>query len=71
MPPDIATRLRLLNTQIAELIVALRREPGEVEYRLALVVSTLDNTSVPEFRGLTHVLERVRERMVHFAASLR
>jgi len=71
MPPDIATRLRLLNTQIAGLMVALRREPGEVAYRLELVVSTLDNTSFPDFRVLTHVLERVRERMVQFAASLR
>ncbi|HEX6323182.1 MAG TPA: hypothetical protein VFZ36_05600 [Vicinamibacterales bacterium] len=71
MPPDIATRLRLLNSQIAALMTAWLYEPGEVRRRLALVTATLANTSFPEFRALTHVLERVRERMVQFAGSLR
>ena len=70
-PPDIATRLTLLNRQIADLHTAFDQGHSDVAYRLSLAVATVNNTTFDEKNELAHVMERVRERLARFAEFLR
>lgn len=66
-PPDMATRLRLLNRQIADLHRAYVAGEGEAARRLSLAIATVNNTTFAEQGELAHVIERVRERLARFA----
>lgn len=70
-PSDIATRLRLLNRQIAELHASYAEGDSDVQYRLSLAVATVNNTAYEGHTELAHVIERVRERLARFADFLR
>lgn len=69
--PDVATRLRLLNAQLAALTGSYVSGDGLAPERLRLARATLENSLFVSDDELTHALERVRERLQLFAQAIR
>ena len=71
MPPSAATRLTLLNHQLADLTASYWLGRDDVVWRLSLVTATLGNSDFPGDPGAAHVVERVRLRVDRFVAFFR
>jgi hypothetical protein len=69
--PPTATRLRLLNAQLAALTASYVSGDGLGPERLRLARATLENSLLVSDEELTHTLERVRERLQLFAEAIR
>ena len=80
VPPDVATRLRLLDAQIRDVHTAYRMGTPDLAYRVKLARASLNNLSAGRARNAgtivltpatTHVVERVRAQIEAFEAFLR
>jgi len=80
VPKDIATRLKLLDSQIRDVHTAYRTDAADLPHRLKLARASLDNMpSLPDRNAGTfvqtpavrHVLERVRAQVEAFERFLR
>lgn len=80
VPEDIATRLKLLDSQIRDVHTAYRMGSPDLAHRIKLARASLDNMpSLPDRNAgtfvqtpaVTHVLERVRAQVEAFEAFLK